>query len=66
MKVSELIERCEYKPFRMECCIECAGKLKSLCDCSPNPLNCIDFCIANHKKLKELGFDVFNKERDTD
>ena len=58
MKASELIAQCEHKPLQMECCRDCKGTQK---DCKPNPLNWIDFCIANNKKLKQLGFDVFGK-----
>lgn len=53
MKKSELLQQVEHKPGAMGCCDECKGKKK---DCEPNPLNCIDFCIFNHNKLKELGF----------
>lgn len=59
MKASELIEQCENKPMRMPMCRECISKPKK--DCQPNPLNCIDFCICNHEKLKELGFDMFGR-----
>lgn len=53
MKKSELLQQVEHKPGTMGCCDECRGKKK---DCEQNPLNCIDFCIFNHNKLKELGF----------
>ena len=59
MKSSELIAQCKNKPMRMPMCRECMGKSKK--DCQPNPLNCVDFCICNHEKLKELGFDAFGK-----
>ena len=52
MKKSELLATVEYKPLTMGCCKECKGARK---DCEPNPLNCIDFCIFNQDKLKELG-----------
>lgn len=52
MKKSDLLQVVKYKPLSMECCKECNNKKK---DCEPNPLNCIDFCIFNYEKLKELG-----------
>lgn len=58
MKASELVEQCEHKPFKMAVCKECNGKSNK--DCQPNPLNCVDFCIYNYKKLKELGFDLLS------
>lgn len=53
MKKSELLKMVKYKPLSMGCCKECSNKKKK--DCDPNPLNCIDFCIFNNDKLKELG-----------
>ena len=52
MKKSELLAMVEHKPLTMGCCKECKGARK---DCESNPLNCIDFCIFNQDKLKELG-----------
>ena len=62
MKASELIAQCENKPMRMPMCRECIGKSQK--DCQPNPLNCIDFCICNHEKLKELGLNTFATSND--
>ena len=55
MKKSELLNAVENKPREIECCKECKQSRK---DCEPNPLNCIDFCIANRNKLIELGFNI--------
>lgn len=52
MKKGELLAIVEHKPNTMGCCQECKGKKK---DCEPNPLNCMDFCIWNMDKIKELG-----------
>lgn len=54
MKVN--INEFPIKPQTMECCRECRNVSKK--DCTPNPMNCIDFYIHNKefidKKLSEV------------
>ena len=58
MKKSELLNRVEHKPHLMGCCTECSKIPLNQRDCEPNPLKCVDFCIANHEvltRIKEEG-----------
>lgn len=47
------------QPQTMECCRECTNALK---DCIPDPMNCIDFTIANYDFIKSKQKEAETKE----
>ena len=47
------------QPKQMECCRECSGRKKK--DCEPNPMECIDFCIANNEFIARKQKEILNK-----